>query len=144
MILITSPKTLASYLCAVIKKLNALFLSLILAWQLFLPVPVMIDYGLRYQEYSEQLCENRFDSQSTCHGSCQISRILQGKLQTDLAPQIPSFNLMPDFFWSAFQLAIHGLPTEFQPTSFISLNYERIYLSVPENPPRNCVFEPKS
>ncbi len=76
-------------------------------WQAFLPLPLVLDYAFRYEEYKEQLCENKDNPESSCHGSCQISRILQGETESGDQPKLPGFNFPSD--WLAQVLDIELL-----------------------------------
>ncbi|WP_421752467.1 hypothetical protein [Croceimicrobium sp.] len=80
------------------KLASILILSSLLS-QLLLPIPVMLDYALRYQEYAEQLCENKDNPESQCNGSCQVVKILQCDSSSQEEPGLPAFRVFNDWFW---------------------------------------------
>jgi hypothetical protein len=55
----------------------ALFFLSLYAFTLFKPLGPLGDYMLRYQTYSEELCENKNQPELQCHGTCQLAQILQ-------------------------------------------------------------------
>ena len=119
-------------------RLIAILLLSSLLWQLFLPIPVMVDYTLRYKEYSQQLCENRDNPNSHCLGSCQVSKILQGESSHNQEPALPAFNIPSDWLFSLInlQLATPILP-HIQPLNFIFSFYHSPSLKVDSEPPQD-------
>lgn len=125
------------------RKLSVFLLLGLLSWQLLLPIPVMLDYAVRYETYSEKLCENRFDPSSDCNGSCQISRILKGENQKQSEPTLPAFQMPKDW------LALADSPSEnLVPQRNISkkaiailalLPYQQPFLAQGKKPPQTII-----
>jgi len=98
----------------------------------------MVDYAMRYKEYSEQLCENRNNPDSNCQGSCQVSRILQGESSHNQEPALPGFNIPSDWLFSLVDFHLeHIQPPLIQHLNFIFSFYHSPSLKVDSEPPQD-------
>ena len=96
----------------------------------------MVDYAMRYKEYSEQLCENRNNPDSQCKGSCQISRILQGEDPAQ-KPALPGFNIPSDWLASFVSIEIPEWTSHFKTKPLADINlYRAPTLSTAGKPPQ--------
>lgn len=123
-----------------IRKIFVFFFVGILSWQLLLPIPVMLDYALRYDTYSQELCENRFDPSSDCKGSCQITRILKGETQKQSEPSLPAFQMPKDWLPNAdFAAEKPCFLSESQQVASLNLAaapYQQPFLELGKKPPQ--------
>lgn len=67
----------------------------------------MADYAIRYQEYVEELCENKEKPALACKGTCQIAKLLKKEAPQE-APSLPSFTFTED--WINLQAIAYSDP----------------------------------
>jgi hypothetical protein len=123
-----------------VSKLLSYFFLFSFSWQLLLPLPLMLDYSLRYKTYAEELCENRFDPTSNCKGSCQVSRILKGETEQSPQPEMPVFQTQKDWLLERVQNSAAQFKADVRANTFpLARFYENPGIEIVLPPPQTLV-----
>lgn len=101
----------------------------------------MLDYAFRYKTYSKELCENRFEADSSCKGTCQVSKILQGEPKQNSKPSLPSFQIAKDWLLANEPVDSDNFIAEITEWhSYWALCYTGPNLYLLEKPPQSLVL----
>lgn len=119
-----------------LKKIATYLFVLFIAGPSLINAAALIDYGVRYQKYVEELCENKDVPELACNGKCHLSKLQQKQDPVQPEVQLNHFDIEM-IASSTMGLAVQALPQKqnlggVYPNQFLSTGI----LAIDVPPPR--------
>lgn len=122
------------------QKYIAAILLLVLLIPAGIKIIIVADYAVRYDYYTDVLCENKDNKEMNCHGTCQLTKNLVKA--SDFSPEKPSLPIVATAEISAFILNHFSFTAEVPETNKTVLTspckqilYNGICIEIPTPPP---------